>query len=174
MPMQQLDPKAFWLFFLSSLLRWGLFILIFLLWFVGFLFDALVEGEDFQAPYWLGIVFFVVPIVMFLVLFVWAKLSYRFYKYELADVGFRKELGVINKKYVTIPYDRIQNVDIDRNLLARILGLSTLSIQTAGYSGAKGFGNESEGRLPGLSQETAEQLRNELIRRAGQTRSQGV
>lgn len=105
-----------------------------------------------------------------LLCFLWARLYYHFYRYELTDAGFRKELGVIYKKYVTIPYDRIQNVDIYRGIIARLLGLSDLNIQTAGASGAIG----SEGRLPGLSREDAEHLRDELIQRARQNRNQGL
>ncbi len=102
--------------------------------------------------------------------YLWAKLTYKFYKYELTDQGFRKESGVIYKKYVTIPYNRIQNVDIYRGILARLMGLSDLNIQTAGNSasvsryGAVDYG--AEGRLPALSQKEAEHLRDELIRRA--------
>lgn len=115
---------------------------------------------------WFGILVFVSLILAF----IWSKLTYRFYRYELTEAGFRKELGVIYKKYVTIPYDRIQNVDIYRGILARMLGLSDLNIQTAGASGAIG----AEGRLPGLSREVAEQVRDELIKRARQSKGQGV
>ena len=100
----------------------------------------------------------------------WARLSHKAYKYSLTEDGFKKELGVIWKKYVTIPYERIQNVDIHRGIIARMLGLSDLQIHTAGYSGdggRRGFaGIEAEGALPGVSHEVAEQLREELIRRA--------
>ena len=77
---------------------------------------------------------FVIMLFGTAVAFIWAKLSYRFYKYELTENGFRKELGVVYKKYVTIPYDRIQNVDIYRGIVARLLGLSDLNVQTAGAS----------------------------------------
>lgn len=110
--------------------------------------------------------------------YIWAKLSYRFYKYELVEDGFRKESGVIWKKYVTIPYERIQNVDIYRGILARMLGLSDLQIQTAGMSatvGRYGFGGAgAEGRLPGVSQQDAEKLRDGLIKRARGSKNQGV
>ena len=79
----------------------------------------------------------------------------------------RQILGVINKKYVSIPYSRIQNVDINRGLLERMFGLSTLKIQTAGASATTSLGSRgAEGVLPGLSQEVAEQLRGELIARS--------
>lgn len=177
--MRQLDPKATWLFFISFALRWS-FVIIFLSIWSFFFLDGISEnldgGSDFSFGFlnWLWVI-----IPVFLVLcFIWAKLTYRFYRYELTDAGFRKELGVIYKKYVTIPYDRIQNIDIYRGILARILGLSDLNIQTAGASatvsqyGAMGIG--AEGRLPGLSRETAEQLRDELIQRIRQSKNQGL
>lgn len=116
-------------------------------------------------------------VITIIVSFFWAHLSYRFYRYELTENGFKKESGVIWKKYVTIPYDRIQNVDIHRGVIARILGLSDLQVQTAGFSahpsrfGSYGMG--AEGRLPGLSKNVAEQLRDELVKRA-RTKNQGI
>ncbi|MDO8743445.1 MAG: PH domain-containing protein [Candidatus Azambacteria bacterium] len=159
--MQQLDPKAVWLFFIGLVLRW-FFIVIFLsIYGVAFL-----GNFSFSSLKWLWII---VP-GFFILCFIWAKLTYHFYRYELTDAGFRKELGVIYKKYVTIPYDRIQNVDIYRGIWARILGLSDLNIQTAGASGMI----ISEGRLPALSKEIAEQLRDEIIQRARQSKNQGL
>lgn len=127
--------------------------------------NASISSESFINWLWV-----IIPTLLPLS-FIWAKLTYRFYRYELTDAGFRKELGVIWKMYVTIPYDRIQNVDIYRGILARLLGLSDLQIQTAGVSGKV----VSEGRLPGLSREVAEQLRDEIIQRARQLRgNQGL
>ncbi len=89
-------------------------------------------------------------------------------------MGFRKELGVIWKRYVTIPYDRIQNVDIYRGVIARLLGLSDLNIQTAGATFGSGRSAFSEGRLLGLSRDIAEKLRDELILRARHSKNQGL
>lgn len=173
---QQLDPRAVWVFFISFILRWFVFILIFI---YGIIIILPVFDKTFGASLFGFLWWFIVIIPAFLILaFVWAKLTYHFYRYELTDNGFRKEFGVIWKKYVTIPYDRIQNIDIYRGILARILGLSDLNIQTAGASatvsryGAVGIG--AEGRLPALSRETAEQLRDELIQRARRSKNQGI
>ena len=185
--MQQLSPKAVWFFFIRFVLRWCIPIPIVILsmwglaFFVG-LGENFDSGGEFSLSllnwFWGIILLSFLAFLAFVVLcFVWAKLTYRFYRYELTDAGFRKELGVIYKKYVTIPYDRIQNVDIYRGILARILGLSDLNIQTAGMSAADAshvmFGGGSEGRLPALSREVAEQLRDELIRRTRQFKNQG-
>ncbi|TSC68995.1 MAG: putative membrane protein [Parcubacteria group bacterium Gr01-1014_66] len=174
--MKQLDPRSVWLFFISFILRWFILLIILGAYLTVFLSGLRDNTGDISFGFlnWLWII---IPALL-VFFFVWAKLTYRFYRYELTDAGFRKELGVIYKKYVTIPYDRIQNVDIYRGILARILGLSDLNIQTAGASavvgryGAAGIG--AEGRLPGLSREVAEQLRDELIQRARQSKNQGL
>jgi len=169
--MQQLDPKSVWLFFIGFILRWLIFIVIFAIYGVVILSDLDKGTPSFGFLNWLWVV---IPALL-IFFWIWAKLTYHFYRYELREDGFRKELGVIWKKYVTIPYDRIQNVDIYRGVIARILGLSDLNIQTAGASaqvsryGTWGLG--AEGRLPGLSREVAEQLRDELVRRAKQLRT---
>ena len=176
--MKQLDPKAVWFFFISFVLRSFIPIIFLSIWGSAFLdsFDDLNNGSEFSFGFlsWLWVI-----IPAFLVLcFVWAKLTYRFYRYELLDTGFRKESGVIYKKYVTVPYDRIQNVDINRGILARIFGLSDLNIQTAGASATVSrygvMGGGAEGRLPAVSMAVGEQLRDELIQRARQSKNQGL
>ncbi len=119
-----------------------------------------------------GLFLFTFPSFIFFALFcyIWARLTYRFYLYDLTEQGFQKEYGVIYKKYVTIPYDRIQNIDINRGILDRILGLSRIQIHTAGVGGVA----LAEGRLPGLSKEVANQIRDELLARAKQFRGQGL
>jgi membrane protein YdbS with pleckstrin-like domain len=167
---QQLDPKAVWLFFLQSAFLF-LFILI---WLGSTLIFAL--PPSFAWVFWvIGLAVFLGALVL---AFVWAKLTYRFYRYELTEEGFRKEKGVIFKKYVTIPYDRIQNIDIYRGIWARILGLSDINIQTAGMSASFGrfgaSGAAAEGRLPALSKEVAEKICSEFIQRARQAKNQGL
>ncbi len=170
--MQRLDSKSVWLFFISSVLRWSFFIVIFGGYGLFFFLSGMSEGApSFRFLKWLWVI---VP--AFLIFFwVLAKLKYHFYRYELREDGFRKEFGIIWKKYVTIPYDRIQNVDIYRGVMARILGLSDLNVQTAGASAQvsryRAWGVGAEGRLPGLSREVAEQLRDELVKRSRQSRT---
>jgi uncharacterized membrane protein YdbT with pleckstrin-like domain len=174
--MKKLDSKAVWLFFITSILR-SFFFLLFLSVWIFFISIGAEKGLLGSFPLSGLLLWAIVPAYL-IFLWAWAKLTYIYYRYELKDEGFRKERGVIWKKYVTIPYSRIQNVDIYRGVVARILGLSDLHIQTAGASaqmsrwGAWGMG--AEGRLPGLAKEVAEQVRDELIKRAGRGQNQGL
>jgi uncharacterized membrane protein YdbT with pleckstrin-like domain len=169
--MKQLDPKSVWLFFIGSAFRSLFFGFVFIMW-SGAMFSAIrpgsaEPGEVTGANIFLWVL--IILLVLFILSFVWSKLTYYYYRYELREDGFRKELGVIRKKYVTIPYERIQNVDINRGIVSRILGLSEIQIQTAGTGGVA----TGEGRLPGLTKEDAEAMRDELIARSHSSRSRG-
>ena len=176
--MKKLHPKSIWLFFFSFIAR-GLIIFIFLSFWAGpFLavFSGVVGGENaigyFLAFLGLWVILFGLYILF---CYVMARLTYKYWQYELKEDSFRKESGVIWKRYVSIPYERIQNIDINRGVWARILGLSDIQIQTAGSSaisygrgGLAGVG--AEGRLPGIGKDEAEKLRDELIKRAKQSK----
>ncbi|MBU4338385.1 PH domain-containing protein [Patescibacteria group bacterium] len=172
--MKQLHPRTVWLFFISSISSFFI-IFLFSVFYITNVISEINENTNTinDEIGWI----IIIVLVSIILSYVWAKLSYHFYRYELREDGFRIEMGVITKKYVTIPYDRIQNVDIYRGILARILGLSALSIQTAGSSrplSGGGYSGGAEGSLPGLSINDAEQLRDELIRLAKQLKNQGL
>jgi len=156
--MKQLNSKVTLLFFLSNLR--GL-VAFFLFWWIFFIFiwikGEIEVGEAFfeKLLFWSAAISIFVPTT---VSYVWARLTYRFFLYEISDNELRVESGVVTKNYVTIPYNRIQNVNIYRDIISRIFGLSTLYIQTAGTGGV-------EAVLPGLLREDAEVLRAELLRR---------
>lgn len=171
--MRQLDPKYVWKHFLKG--SSGILVIMFI---IALGFTAAKFGnppiESYESKTIFSITTYLLIILLFLlsISWIWAKLTHQFYRYELREEGLRKESGVILKTYSSIPYSRIQNIDIYRDLLDRILGLSRLHIQTAGNN----IPNSSEGKLPGLSVETAEQLREELIKRINnaKTSSGGV
>ena len=96
------------------------------------------------------------------IVYLMAYLWWKNYTYELQPESFVKHYGVISLRNTNIPYERIQNININRPLVSRIFGLSQLHIQTAGNSAIVG----AEGRLPGLSADVAEKLRDELIHRS--------
>jgi len=95
---------------------------------------------------------------------IWAVLTYNNWGFELRKEGLYMERGVIWKKYSTIPYERIQNIDITRGVIARILGFSTLMVQTAGYSAQPQRGFMAEGFIPGVAESEAIKVRDKLLK----------
>jgi len=158
--MKHLHPRAKWLFFwtyasVPTFLNVPIFI--------GLITFLIASGSQ----YWFILVAYLFFAGLFFsFLYLWSTWAYNNYKYLLKEDIIRIERGVIWKKYSSIPYERVQNVDIHRGILARILGLSDLQIQTAGYSGY----TLSEGRIPGLDPKIAEQLREELIKKVQGTK----
>jgi len=161
--MEQLHPGAKWSFRIAGYL--SVIVLAFVI--SGFL-------AGFLA--FLGLWFFVLLIVLIIVFLVlveiFVQLAYKFWKYEFTKEGLKIERGIIWKTYKSIPYGRVQNVDIRRGIIARILGFSTLDVQTAGYAGFRGKGRPmAEGHIPAVGVEKAEELREMIIKKIGKRSS---
>lgn len=163
--MKNLDPKAVWLFMFSRTLL--IDVIIFIIVF-SLILAITVNDEAESSGAVIFLLYLIALILAGLTSYIWAKLTYKYYRYELSRDAYHSEKGVVIKKYISIPYERIQNVDMNRGILSRILGLSDLDIQTAGRSTA-GFSNE--GRLPGIDKEEAVRLRDELIKMAKSAKS---
>lgn len=98
-------------------------------------------------------------VIISLVFIVWTKLYYDSMFYELHDDELRWRRGVWFRTTGIVPYNRITNLDLKQGPLMRWLDISTISIQTAGYSGQA----VPEIRIEAI--EHAEELR-ELLRSA--------
>ena len=105
----------------------------------------------------LGLFIVFTPVIWFAI-----KYYYHFFRYELEKDCLKIEKGIIWKKYIAIPYKKIQNIDISRGPLDRLFKLSNLHIQTAaGLSPVKYSGYE--GSICGLSVQQAQELQKELL-----------
>lgn len=167
--MNQLHPGAKWLFRLRSYVIM-IFLSFFLtFWIFSFLFDTF--GDLNFIPFW--IIFYLVLIII--VGEIYAQMAYNRWFYEFTPDQLRFERGIIWKKYTNIPYERIQNVDITRGIIARIFGFSTVNIQTAGYSYTPNRNAFAEGYIPAVSVEEAERIREFVIKKVSKKgRSQGL
>ena len=74
-------------------------------------------------------------IVGFIVSISLATLGFKKRKYAMREHDITYSHGYIVTKTVTLPYNRIQHIEITRSFLARKLGVSTLKIYSAGESG---------------------------------------
>jgi len=90
------------------------------------------------TPFWIVAPFFEREVVVFfsVFLFIWLVIMKR-------CMG-----GVVWKKYVTVPYSKITNVDITRGPLQRLYNIGTIHVQTAGAAGKQG--EKAELKLAGI------------------------
>ena len=97
-------------------------------------------------------------LLLFVLLWYWVGLYFENMWYELRDDEINWKRGVWFRTTGIVPYNRITNLDVRQGPFMRYLGISTLAIQTAGYSGQA---VASEIRIEAI--EHAEELR-EVIR----------
>lgn len=107
-----------------------LFFLIFIL--CVSVFPILLASEMNQNLLLLAGICILVVIVIFLA---WVQLYYESMWYELREDEMSWKRGVWFRTTGIVPYNRITNLDIRQGPVMRALGISTLAIQTAGYSG---------------------------------------
>jgi putative membrane protein len=86
---------------------------------------------------------------------------YLSFRYRLGDEEIELRWGILRRHERRIPYGRIQNIDINRNAVARVTGTAELKIETGGGD------DDPEGQLRMLSYEDALALQLVLAARAG-------
>jgi uncharacterized protein len=74
-------------------------------------------------------------IILVVIFLIWVSLYYDSMWYELREDEMSWKRGVWFHTTGIVPYNRITNLDIKQGPVMRALGISTLAIQTAGYSG---------------------------------------
>jgi putative membrane protein len=173
MALKKLHPGAKWLFRIKGFFGWLFFMIFFSIWAGTFLF-GFVGGFTLA-----GVFTYVILIVIILIILVevYSRWAYHFWMYEFAENQLRIERGIIWKRYSNIPYERVQNVDITRGIIARLLGFSTVNIQTAGFSSPSSnrAGAWTEGYIPAVPMEEAEKIRDFLMKKISKKgRNQGL
>jgi len=97
---------------------------------------------------------------------VWSPLSVRCRGYALRQHDLLYRVGVLRRKLIAVPFNRIQHVETSSGVTERLFGLATLVIYTAGGSGG-------DLRIRGLEAGRAHRLRDHILRRAGQADESG-
>lgn len=82
-------------------------------------------------------------------------LAWRRFRYGVGSAEIMIESGVLSRNRRSIPFDRIQDVHIERTFLARLFGLAKVQIET-------GAGGKDEGLLDSVSLAEAHRLRETL------------
>jgi membrane protein YdbS with pleckstrin-like domain len=76
--------------------------------------------------------------LIMLPLLIWLPAYYRSLEYRLAADAVRGKRGVFWKRVVTVPYQKVTNIDITQGPLQRAFGIGNLHVQTAGASASQG------------------------------------
>lgn len=158
--------RTFWLLLSGMLSRsFALLVIALLLMFLresGFIMEGATEP--------LAIAGMIVWAVFFISIFaalLSARIIYRNNTFAFGSDAFRVKRGVFTKLEIAIPYQKVQNVEIERTISHRMFGVSKMIIITAGTDDPRTARNEALCTLPVIDKEIAEGLQEELLRRAG-------
>jgi len=120
----------------------------------GFFLIAYYSSDSTPIKVYIG-----VPIVL-IILFVWKLVLVilgfpkKGYLLREHDVSYRS--GLLFYKLTTIPFNRIQHVEVSQNMVEKSFGLSRVKVFTAG-------GSVSDLSIPGLLPDKAHQIESFLL-----------
>jgi len=100
---------------------------------------------------WLPIVIAAITLIAF-----GTFLSFYFFQYRLTDGHIEIRSGVFAKKYVNLPFTRIQNVKLEQPIYYRPFDYTCLQLDTAGSA-------KQEAKIVALKVNFAEQLKKEIL-----------
>ncbi|MCU1497843.1 MAG: rane-flanked domain [Acidimicrobiales bacterium] len=129
--------------------------------------DLIVSARQFAFPVAIlafgssrSLLFGPLVVVAMAGLVVWKALAWSRFSYRLHDDVLTIESGVFNRTRREVPVSRIQQVDLQRRLRHRVLGVAVVRIDTAGG------GSGAEVTLEAIADGEADFLRSALLQRA--------
>jgi putative membrane protein len=108
-------------------------------------------GDNSGSKYW-----YVVIILAALVGMIYSIINYFRYYFYLEKDELIIESGVLKRSKLNVPFDRIQTINFEQNIVHRIFNVVRLKIDTAGSS-------KAEFQFQAIDSETANKLRNVLL-----------
>lgn len=132
-------------------------ILLLAIWgFLAFMLDPIGQ----EAIGWLGMTTFEIFGFLFLVIllaYLYHRWYFAVYFYDLTPDFIQIKKGPITPREITLPYERIQDVYVDQDLLDRIFGLYDVHLSSATISSGM------EAHIDGVEKQAAEGLRNIIL-----------
>jgi hypothetical protein len=107
-------------------------ILFFLIFYIGLTvavyLDAFKEISQYTYLFYLGIT------IVFSLVLLTRFIGFKKRKYAIRDKDISYKCGIFFKSLTTVPFNRIQHIEIDEGPISRFFGLSKLNVFTAGDS----------------------------------------
>ena len=95
-------------------------------------------------------------ILLIILQFFYSYLTYKKFKFSIQEDAFHLDHGVIKLSHVEIPFERIQNINLQQNVLQQLFNVVGFEIETAGEGTA-------EIKIKALDKSFAKALKDKLI-----------
>lgn len=80
------------------------------------------------------IYFYILFTSLFIIIYIVFIVGFKKRKYAVRDKDISYKSGILLKKTTTVPFNRVQHIEIDQGPISRLFKLATLSVFTAGDS----------------------------------------
>jgi uncharacterized membrane protein YdbT with pleckstrin-like domain len=155
-----LGQRAF-LIFLFPRLKWVVFLAALT---VGFWYaERWVPVDDVQWGIFATHIVFAITVAFFVFVFFETYMEYRYYTYLFSEEAFIMTYGYMTRNEIATLYHHIQNVNIERSVLDRFIGVSKLIILMTGSDRET---HRNQIVLPAIGRKKARIVQTELLRRA--------
>ncbi|MCT4395669.1 PH domain-containing protein [Periweissella beninensis] len=122
-------------------------------------------GNKYFANYlWVVWSFFTLLFIYEISLVVLIPYHYKFWCYQITDNYVYLQSGFFFRKHITIPLNRVQNVNLNQGPILRIFKLQAVEVVTA----ANNF------TIDGITEKEADQLSKHIIRAARKAREENA
>lgn len=127
-----------------------------------------LNGDGFSWFFEVQVLSVVLALLFVLVLLavVVPRLLWRSQGYQLRDKDIHHKHGIVWRAVTSLPYVRVQHVELESGPLERFFKLATLKFYTAG-------GGSADMKIPGLPFAAASKIRSFVLEQAGQDASAG-
>lgn len=85
----------------------------------------------------------------------WTALVWRAWRFEIGEQALHLRHGVLTRRASTIPFHRVQHIDLEAGPLERRLRLTSVILRTASAS--------SDSQVPGIDADEASALRRRIL-----------
>ncbi len=106
--------------------------------------------------------------VLFILGYVIAYLQYKTYTFTFQEFDLKLKRGIFHLEEISIPFRQMQDVNVDRSLLYRFLGVSRILIDSAGHEMATPHGhNDAHITLEPIDKNIAQEILTLLQKEIG-------
>jgi membrane protein YdbS with pleckstrin-like domain len=117
-----------------------------------------VASEGQASPLLPSFQFLILGYAAFVILILIYQIFYlKYYYYDVSRTTLTIRKGVFGRRQIFLPFEKIQNVFVDQDLLDRIFGLYDVHVSTVGMGSARMC------HIDGLRKENAEKMKSYLL-----------
>lgn len=147
-------------------------IFLIIILFIGLFYLQYVPVKYINVALYAFVGYLMILVIFSVISIFFGWLEYSRYEIILGDKNLKMQRGLISIEQVGIPYRYIQDIKIERSLLAQIIGVSDLKVTTSGseqeeiHPDEESIGKVHKIVLPAIEEKIAHQIQEIVLNRA--------